>query len=202
MAQALFFRRRGTGFLIGVAVVCFTAMLGYTHWTGTINLGLDSPENVLCVFRVLFSYTLGMLVFRVWRSGRVRLKVPPALIGMVLLLALALRLGHWRVVQEVLVAAGLFPVLILAAASVEPGPRWRPLFRLLGQVSYAIYILHGPLLSMAEQLWSRLRHGSAERNAPWGGLLFLMLLLVFCLAVDRWYDLPVRTWLRRRLLPR
>ena len=202
IGQALFLRRRSARFLIVVAAVAFLGMLGYTKLTGSINLGLESPENLLCLFRVLFSYTVGMLLFRVWRSGRVRVKVPPVVIAAVLLAALALPLAHWIVLCEVLVVTAVFPVLILLAAAVEPGPRWRPLFRVLGQVSYAVYILHGPLLSMAGELWPGLRHSGMEQDAPWGGLFVVGLLFGFALLVDRYYDLPARAFLRSKLLPR
>ncbi len=202
IGQALFLRRRSSRFLLGVAAVSLLGMLGYTRMTGTINLGLDSPENLLCLFRVLFSYTLGMLLFRAWRTGRFRVKVPPAVIGALLLGTFALPLTRHVVLWEVLIVALEFPLVILLAATVEPGPRWRTPFRLLGLVSYAIYILHGPLMSMWEELWPHVRHHTLEHDAPWDGLLLVLLLLGFALVVDRVYDLPARAWLRQRLLRR
>ena len=202
IAQALFLRRKSAKVLTWVAAVSFLIMAGYARAFGTINLGVDSPENILCVARVMFSYAIGMLLFRVWRSGRFRLKVPPALIAVVLLGALALPLRHYLVLQEMLVVTLLFPVLILLAAAVEPGPRWRPVFQMLGQVSYAIYILHGPLLSILQETWMHVRHRSVEMDAPWDGLVFIVVLLGVALLVDRVYDVPARRFLRNRLLAR
>lgn len=202
IAQALFLRRRSSRVLAGVAGVSFLVMVGYAQAFGTINLGLDSPENVLCLARVMFSYAIGMLLFRVWRSRRFRVKVPPVLIAVVLLGALALPLGRYLVLQEMLVTTLLFPLLILLAATVEPGPRWRPVFQMLGQVSYAIYILHGPLLSILQEIWMHIRHRSIEKDAPWNGLIFIAVLLGVALLVDRVYDVPARRFLRNWLLGR
>ena len=198
--HARFLRHRTTVILSFVALFSFGGVLFYAQMIGTINVGLDSPENVFCIFRVMFSYTVGMLLFRVWKSGVVKIKVPPTLIALVLLVSLALPITKIRVLHELSIMIIVFPAVILAASVAQPNPRWVQLFRILGQASYALYILHGPLYSLFVQSWIHVSRRAFEDFAPWNSLIFLTFLTAAALLLDRFYDAPTRAFLRRKLV--
>jgi len=201
LVHAAFLRRRTTRALSFLALGSLAAMALWARRFGTINEGANSPENVLCIFRVLFSYTAGMLLYRCWRSGWWKLKFPPVLIALALLAALALPVGivGHRARQELLIIVFLFPTLILAASVAHPSPWWNRPFQVLGQASYALYILHGPLLQCFERGWAMMTKHRVNLDAPWTGLFFLTLLMACALLIDRIYDAPARGYLRRKL---
>ena len=49
-------------------------------------------------------------------------------------------------------------------------------------------------------LWRLLLPGKPAQYAPVSGLVYLVLLLIFAYTADRFYDIPVRRWLRKRTL--
>jgi len=84
-----------------------------------------------------------------------------------------------------LLSIGLaFPTLLYLALRVQPAAHVLPVFLLLGDISYAIYTLHEPLLVLLFALKRRL---GVQLNvpAPWSGMLFLSLLGVFSILADR-----------------
>ena len=98
-----------------------------------------------------------------------------------------------------LVAAPLFAVLILAvAASRSPGRGLlaaAPLV-LLGEASYALYMLHGPLHGYTLAAFNR-----AAPSVPNGIRFVVYVVAALALAISsyRWLEHPMRVWLRARL---
>ena len=95
-----------------------------------------------------------------------------------------------------------FPLIIAAAAQIEPGPVTGRAFAVIGLVSYGVYLLHQPMGNIARILFQRLH---VTVPGDWRGLLFgaVFMLLVFGLAwwLDGAYDAPFRKWLRAKFMP-
>jgi peptidoglycan/LPS O-acetylase OafA/YrhL len=85
----------------------------------------------------------------------------------------------------------LFPVIVLAAADREV--RFPATCALLGGMSYPLYILHNPLLMLLRKFIFGLEDGSLATDLVVGSLVLLLVWLIW-----RFYDEPVRAWLRRR----
>ena len=83
------------------------------------------------------------------------------------------------------------PALVYLGALVEPGLLLRRSFGLLGAASYAIYVIHWPVILLLHS-----REGfSLSRFA--GGCVLLLGLLGASLLLDRYWDVPLRRYLRR-----
>jgi peptidoglycan/LPS O-acetylase OafA/YrhL len=138
--------------------------------------------------RVLFGFFAGVLIQRLATERCVITNWAYLLPFAILLLFTEFGGG----VGDAIKVIAVFPVLIIAAASVEP-PKVR-LFAALGTMSYPFYALHVPLLQDLERVLTVLR---IERSAlaPWIGLLLGTSLIVISLLADRYYDQPVRRWL-------
>lgn len=92
----------------------------------------------------------------------------------------------------------VFPLIVLTAAYASISGVPRLLFSYLGWISYPIYILHYPFLKVwmhPQYAWNL---SPAENIA--GAILFCLFMIGVAHVAVRWYDEPVRKYLRRRLL--
>ncbi len=130
-----------------------------------------------------------------------RLKMAPLLtaIASVLIVTLATWSGlHRGFNAPHVVAVPLFALLILAVAS-SPAPERgalaaRPLV-LLGEASYALYMLHGPLHGYVLAAFNRI----APTAAAWTVFsVYSIAALALSIASYRWLERPARGWIRAR----
>jgi peptidoglycan/LPS O-acetylase OafA/YrhL len=201
IAHALFFRRRSWMYCGAVIVISGMALAVCGEFLNTMDFGVNHQGTLYAFFRVFFSYFLGNLLFRFWNRGWLRFKMPSLVSAGVLLAVLAVRPpGPLLVSYDLLVTILVFPILLLASSSAQPSRRWSKLFQALGTASYAIYVLHVPMERFFERAWTHIAKHEANLDAPWPGILFVSLVILVALVVDSIYDLPVRAYLRERLL--
>ncbi len=165
---------------------------------GKLDIGFQWVDAVGGLPRVVFSFTAGLALYRLYLSGRWRLKAPAWL--WVLLLAPLFCVSLGAVVYPLACAFVLFPALVfLAATAPDPGPWLTRLFAVAGAASYPLYALHKPLGEIVVLL--------THRVAPWvfrswpveAGFVYLAPLLALCLLVERHFDRPVRRVLSREV---
>ena len=68
--------------------------------------------------------------------------------------------------------------------------------RLAGDLSYAVYVMHWPVLTLVVSILSRA--APVQQSRPIAGWIFVATLLFGCWIADRVYDKPVRRWLTSR----
>lgn len=165
---------------------------------GNVGTGATSTQFLGGFCRVFYSFFAGVAANRIWGAMTVRFR-PPAWIVIAFLCAMLVApvAGPTFDIVAVLV---LCPALVfLGACSVLP--RWaEELADGSGRASYAIYILHWPviaLVAMSLHPWlANLTHpGFISSPAACCALAALVWL------ADRFYDAPVRRWLTEALMP-
>jgi peptidoglycan/LPS O-acetylase OafA/YrhL len=194
-------RRRSDRFLAGVVVVAGLLMLASLKLSGTVDVGSSAKYLGLAIPRILFSYTLGMLLFRVWKRGKLRFRIP-FLLSPVLLVFLLMTpwCGGHVIRYDLLVIFLLFPLLLLASASSNPPARLTTVSLLLGRTSYAIYVLHFPLRELQFMALHHLARHTISLSPLETQIVLLLVAITIALLVDRFYDDPVRAFLRRRFI--
>jgi peptidoglycan/LPS O-acetylase OafA/YrhL len=93
----------------------------------------------------------------------------------------------------------VFPLVIFASLRVPPLARLlslRPL-TFLGDVSYAVYLIHVPL-QMIFLAVTRARHIGVPTESPWLLAAFAVVLVSTATATHYGFERPVRRWLRAR----
>lgn len=170
-----------TGMLVLGAALLVAAKLEH----GELNGGVVIANFEMGFGRVLWSFFAGVAVYRLWRWRRAP-QVSPLLCVVALLAMLAINLDLlWVFVG--------FPLLVYLAASAEPA-RWQePLFANLGVVSYGLYAIHLPIIYLV--------HGVIALDSVWITLALGAVLSLIVIALDRWWDRPLRTFLETRLAP-
>lgn len=206
---ALFIRRLSTRVLAVVTAVLGAGLVWFTasdaSHTGSFGVGwtLDGLNLWGGMLRMMFPYTLGMLLARVFRPVRVR--------GAFWLCALALA-GLFAVPYIAPSASGLclngvyeavcivlvFPVIVwLAASGATTDGASTAVCCFLGDISYPLYMVHYPVMYLFYSWLIKSRQYTfADTWAASLGVMLACMLLAW-LAL-RFYDLPVRRWLSRR----
>lgn len=186
-AYAIFVRRLGTQTLWCILIASACALAVSTVHFGTLDVGWQWRTLVGGVPRVLFSFTAGVLLYRL-KDTLPRFSVPPAAIVAAATALLAiLPAGAFGIVYNLLLVLVGLPAVVALAIQNEP-VRLRPLYVWGGAISYPLYALHLPLIS-----W-----GSAAMKtvgvpmAWWLGALLIAGIVVAAWIASKIFDEPVR----------
>lgn len=162
----------------------------------------DWPAPASLLHGFLAEFAAGMLLHGAWQgAARGRgIGLPAHWLGAAALLALlALPMGGALGAQaRPLLWGGPAALLLLACLLHHAQHRHVPAaLRVLGDASYAIYLLHGfvvPVITPAQ-------HGPAGATAGLLALLGAAISLPFGIMLDRHVERPARRWLSARLMP-
>jgi len=182
------------GRLVAVAVVSGAILLEMALTGQRLDEGHSWGRFDVGFVRVTYSFTLGILLFHL--PCRPVMSSPWS--AAILLLAAAIlmvpSLGAW---YPLLAITLLMPALVLLAARVEPGPKVRRGWHLLGRISYPLYVLHAPAAIYVE--WSFGRAGLPQPGVA-VGLVFLLAMMAIAWWADRrfavWFGPASRLWRR------
>ena len=199
LMHALFLRNRSTRILL-IPLAIFGAILCQAAFqAGSLDFG--ASNNLFGIKRVLFAYLAGVLLYRLWLALRHRCNVWFGLPGLLLCALLATpSVGSFSAIFDLAAVFLAFPVVVFLAACSAPSRAFRPISTVLGLASYAIYVLHKPMERYFSSLWRWLFKQWPTTAAPWSGLIFLTLPVIAAIVLDTVYDLPVRRWLRDKLI--
>ena len=203
---ALVVRRFPKWLLGGLVAVSGAALIRFalTSPSGDIIGGWSLTAEQLGVgfTRMMYPFFGGLLLSRLVRPGHVRRAFWWCSLGLVALLAVP-RVGGtehlWQNgLYDALVVVVLFPLIVWTGASGTVTGRSARVCEFLGDISYPIYITHYPLV-YTYTAWVR-NHGLTLGEA-WpaaAGTVVVSVLLAY--AALKWYDEPVRRWLRREFM--
>lgn len=155
---------------------------GKTFWTGAA--------------RVSFSFLAGLLVYQAKWILRNRLGFGGLSVLLVHAFVMPYATGGW--IREEAVIILYFPLLVALGAGATLGPRAEKLCRFSGNLSYPLYMTHYAVIWSFGKYYDWHKPGAAflaliviVGTLLLAGLAYLVMIL---------YDMPVRTYLRSRLL--
>jgi peptidoglycan/LPS O-acetylase OafA/YrhL len=168
---------------------------------GEADIGFEWNSITGSVPRVIYGFAAGVMIFRLRELGWFRFPTPFwAAIGAAILL-LTLRAGaDWRFALDILIVILLLPMVTVLGITARTPASLGAIFAGLGAASYALYALHRPVVSGIGRLAGMAGYTPADQ-APWSGILLLLAMFALCLALERWFDRPVRKWLTVHLRP-
>ena len=185
--------------LLGLALIGMTA--GDFVGAGMFGVGwtLDGVNFWGGLVRMLFPYSLGMLMARRFRPVRVRGAFWIATVVMAVLFMVPYIPGKspvcWNGVYEAVCIVVIFPVLLwLGASDRSAGKRQTRMYSWLGELSYPLYIVHYPLFYLFYAYLIRTDTYTLGESWVYASLTVAGSLVLAWLAL-RFYDVPVRRWL-------
>ena len=174
----------------GIALIALCALGGGYGGAGWANIGWGLP-------RVCFSFFLGVLIGRRYGDKHVESPFAAVLPAIIIPLLFLPQLAGPAI--ELALAMLAFPCIVLTGAVVEP--RNARIYLLLGAISYPLYAIHEPLLYFCWRILLFFKV-TPEHLAPAIGVAFAAMVFMLCLWLERYYDIPVRTYLTSRFVKR
>lgn len=184
---------------------CALIHLAVTSPNGDIIGGwaLEPTQLRIGFTRLMYPFFAGLLLYRTGKLGQVK----NAFLGCSLLLVVVLaipRIGGsthlWaNGLYDALSIVLVFPLIIfLGASGTITGSYSKRMCKFLGDLSYPIYITHFPLVYVYTGWVS---NGKIPVAQALPVTLFVFLAsIVLAYACLKWYDEPVRLWLKNKLL--
>ena len=188
----------------GLALTSFAVfnLSGYGH----LGVGWSLSENNLPggLLRVLFSFSLGLLMSRKFKPIRIKGAFWISSITIIVLLSMPYigdgsmpwKNGLYDSVCTILI----FPVLVYSGASGSTAGRHSSkIYKFLGDISYPLYVVHYPFMYLFySYLWS---NGNLPFSQTWHVAVLLFVgNVVLAYASLKLYDEPVRKFLTKRFL--
>ncbi|MDF2851239.1 MAG: acyltransferase [Sphingobacterium multivorum] len=187
--------------LFGIGLAAF-AILGPL---GDICAGFSLTETEFTAgsLRLLFSFTAGLFLSRVFKSLQIKGAFWICSLILVPLLAMP-RIGGaeqlWmNGLYDTLCCVVVFPLLVVLGASGKGGigiTSW--LCKFLGDISYPLYMVHYPFIYLY-YAWVKNENLSFEESLP-GAAAVVIGSIVLAYGCLKLYDIPVRQYLSKRFL--
>ncbi|MGF9695274.1 acyltransferase [Rhizobium sp. 0TCS1.26] len=161
-----------------------------------LHAGFRWHEMYAGMARVFFSFFVGVLIYRFRRTPMTFR--PVAAIACLLVVAAVLAFPTPKPMKapfDLVVVVLVWPALLYAASSIVPGPRIAAIVSFLGTASYAVYVLHVPLLDWALVVWPSMTEPAI---APYAGVAFITATVLISWLLTVGLDQPLQRRLRRR----
>lgn len=200
---ALGIRRLTKQALTAICAVTAAALVAAAFYKGHLDTGYTPKSFVFGLARVGFSFFAGVALYRLHAAGR--LQIPMKLRGVagsalaIALLMLSLLVSPSPALRPVFALAAvffIFPTIVGLGLESQLGQTAQSLCRVLGEISYPLYLIHFPLVMIVGSL---LIHHGARDYLTVAAIVFGPVTVALAWAMDRYIDAPVRTRLLNRL---
>ncbi|WP_293309700.1 acyltransferase family protein [Pedobacter sp. UBA5917] len=147
--------------------------------------------------RVLYSFTVGMLVYRLnWV-----IKNKLGFLGMIVLLLAAFLVpfnDKYNFITEPILVLFYFPLLVALGAGTVLNPSFKKICNLSGEISYPLYMVHYPFV------WIFLTYVAEVQptaSSLWVIIpVSVLILILFSYLVMKFVDIPLRKYLKKKFL--
>lgn len=207
---AVFIRRLSTKVLTVLVVLLGIALASFAifNFSGYGNIGvgwtLDAMNFVGGLLRMLFPFSMGMLLLRIFKPMKIRGAFWICTIAMVALLSVPFIEGTEPIcangVYEAFCIIVAFPILLwIGASGTTTDKSSTKICKFLGDISYPVYVIHYPIMYLfyAWLIKNQLFTFAETWQVALCVYALSLLIAYLCLKL---YDEPVRKYLAKRFL--
>ena len=188
-------------FLAGCGLALFA--IGGPYGDICAGFSLTGTEFTAGSLRLLFSFSAGLLLFRIFKPVKVKGAFWICSLSIIALLSVP-RLGGaeylWmNGVYDTVCFAVFFPFLVYLGASGKTTDKYTTrICKFLGDISYPLYMVHYPFIYLY-YAWVKNGHLTFRESLP-GALGVVIGSIVLAYICLKFYDIPVRRYLTNRFL--
>ena len=197
------FSKTALSILVGLAAIAL-AHMAITSPAGDVSGGwtLNTAQVRIGLIRTLYPFFAGLLLSRIAKPVRIK----HAFLWCSLLLATLLYMpriggaGHvWmNGIYESTCIILIFPLIVyLGASGIIHTPTESKICKFLGDISYPLYLVHYPLVYFYVAWISNHRGTTLVQAWPYAAAILAGSICLACASL-KWYDEPVRKWLRKK----
>jgi peptidoglycan/LPS O-acetylase OafA/YrhL len=200
VVHAFFLRNRSTRWLVIALAISSSALVGSVLWRHSIDVGPQRSTFFQAIPRLLVPYLGGMLLCRLYKAYRPKIQFPALALFLVLVAIFMIpdMTGNRNEIVDLAIVFLAFPLLLIAAAASSVSGRMAQVCKLLGKISYPVYVLHIPLRLYLQQALPHIQQHHSISNSV-VVTIFLTIALAISYFADRW-DAGVRGALTRRFV--
>lgn len=197
-AYALVLHKLSARALALIAAACGVVLLSCAIMQNTLNLGFNWHSFWMAPVRLGFPFITGLWLYRV-QDNWPKVQVNFFLLSLALIIAFAVPIlpADGGLAVNGALDAGfvllLFPSIIIAGAHSSGHPRTIQLCKMFGQLSYPLYITHGPLLLILSHFLYG--HGASIVERIGATFAIVLIAAAFARLVYNLWDIPVRRFL-------
>ena len=190
--------------LVLIALNSLIVIACVTHYQ-SIDYGPAPDELLAGIYRAILPFLIGVVIFRLYRDGR----LPKASLSglsfaaaLLLILAWPRTVGEGSVTYDLCAELVLFPLLVALAARGVARGLVATLCRISGEISYPLYILHVPVIHIVRAAAKKVWPGHLEAwyvGNTSANLCIIIVAVAVSYACLKLYDEPVRRYLAKRL---
>ena len=174
------------------------AFVAYLHSSIDLGFTWDPISFLGGTFRAMYGFFAGAILHSIYtRRGLNSVTASYRGVAIILVVCLAFTipdLRHWNWIVDLALVSILFPCAVFLGASRMDGWISNALI-VLGEISYPIYVFHKPIGELTAVIFKRF----IAPNAPWSGLLFVLLLGTGSYYIVILFDIPLRRRIRTLL---
>lgn len=184
---------------LGLASYALSNMSGYGH----MGVGWSLLDNNLLggMLRMCFSFSMGLLISRIFKPVKVRNAFLVCSLGVIILVAMPF-VGNpeslWQnALYDTVCILLLFPAILwIGASDAHTGRRPSAVTRFMGDISYPLYAVHYPSMYLFfAWIWAE---GLALADVWWMSLVLFAFNIILAYVLLKVYDEPVRSWLSKK----
>lgn len=196
------FSKTALGILVAIAAIAL-AQLAITNGDVSGGWTLNAEQVRIGITRTLYPFFAGLLLSRMIKPGQIK----NAFLWCSVLLAIILympRIGGaehlWmNGLYESVCIIIVFPLIVyLGASGALQTQKENRVCKFLGEISYPLYMVHYPLVYFYVA-WISNHKGMTIADVWPVALAILVGAVILAYVALKWYDEPVRRWLRRKI---
>jgi len=196
------FSKTALSILVVIAAVAL-AQLAISNGDVSGGWTLNVPQVRIGITRTIYPFFAGLLLSRIVKPGQIK----NAFLWCSLLIIIILympRIGGatnlWmNGLYESICIIIVFPMIVyLGASGIIKTQRESRICKFLGDISYPLYMVHYPLVYFYVAWISNNKGITIVQAWPYA-LLILIGAIILAYAALKWYDEPVRKWLRKKM---
>ncbi|WP_410217410.1 acyltransferase family protein [Paracoccus sp. (in: a-proteobacteria)] len=173
--------------MVGLCALSALAVSAAAAKFGSMDMGWNVYNFIGGFPRVTFSFLAGAILFHLAARPKDGSLIPLILM-MAVLAVLSVTVQGWWI--DLFIVLLVFPAVILLAAAWQPTGRIKAVSKLLGGISYPLYIIHAPLLHLGSAVIHRWNLSTLQSGLAWAVVFSLIVILSH--VVMSAYDQPIR----------